>query len=235
MFIKAFRAIDDRESCERFAKGHEDVLLSIGIKKVTSSDDSWFDNPEVYVISLEENNVVYGGARIHVTNGEYELPLEEAVGRLDPRIYDEVRNVDNLRSGEICGLWSSNEMAGKGLSILLARASLAKAGVAIANQLKIKTLYSLMAPWTLRTAMKMGFKVLKTVGEKGAFSYPRPDLKATVVVLRDTDSLIEAREDERKAIIDLRNEPIQEREEEIFTGKEVYKVNYDLFIEGLNI
>ncbi len=92
-----------------------------------------------------------------------------------------------------------------------------------------------MAPWTLRTAMKMGFKVLKTVGEKGAFSYPRPDLKATVVVLRDTDSLIEAREDERKAIIDLRNEPIQEREEEIFTGKEVYKVNYDLFIEGLNI
>lgn len=233
MDIKAFKAVDNRVSCERFAKGHEEVLASIGIKKVTSSDHTWFDNPEVYVITLEENGIVYGGARIHVTNGEYELPLEKAIGRLDPKIYDEVRHVDNLRSGEICGLWSSSDAAGKGLSILLARASLAKAGVAVANQLKIKTLYSLMAPWTLRTAMKMGFQVLTKVGNKGSFDYPRADLKATVVVLHDTDVLNAARDEEREVIMNLRDKPIQKREEQIFTGKEIYDVNYNLFIEGI--
>ena len=235
MDIRAFRAVDDRDSCERFSQGHEEVLASIGIKKVTSSDKTWFENPEVYVIILEENNKVYGGARIHVTNGEFQLPLEEAIGKLDPKIYDEIRGEGNFRSGEICGLWSASEAAGKGLSILLARASLAKAGVAVANQLKIKTLYSLMAPWTLRTAMKMGFKVLDRVGEKGAFAYPRPDLKATVVILEDTDDLSSALEDERKVIMDLRDKPKQERKEELFQGKVVYDIDYDLYIQGLKV
>ncbi|MEN8136984.1 MAG: hypothetical protein ABFR62_00950 [Bacteroidota bacterium] len=235
MKIRAFKAIDDLDSCRRFALGHEEVLASIGIEKVTSSDHGWFHNPEVYVIILEQDGKVFGGARIHVTNGEYELPLEEAVGRLDPNIYGIIRSEGNFRSGEICGLWSANEFAGKGLSILLARASLAKAGVSLANQLKIKTLYSLMAPWTLRTATKMGFEILRTVGDNGSFSYPRPDLKATVVVLHDTDSLVKARDDERNVINDLRNRPVQERQEQIFLGKDVYDVSYELFIDGLDL
>ena len=91
--IRAFRAIDDLEACQKFVIGHRHVLENIGVKKVTSSKDEWMYNPGAFVIIVEslDGEKVYGGARVEVAGGSVKLPIEEATGYLDTRIYDVVK------------------------------------------------------------------------------------------------------------------------------------------------
>src|SRR4051812_11706677 len=88
--IRAFRAIDEPETCRLFVEGHADVLSSIGIKKVTSSKHEWTTNSAVFVIVVEDlaSNKVYGGARVHVAGGTEHLPIEQAITILDPSIHE---------------------------------------------------------------------------------------------------------------------------------------------------
>ena len=87
--LRAFRAIDDPETCERFIEGHTHVLTSIGVTKVTSSKNEWMLNPAAFVIIVEslDKQKVYGGARVHVAGGSQPLPIEEATVAMDPAIF----------------------------------------------------------------------------------------------------------------------------------------------------
>ncbi|MBC7399943.1 MAG: hypothetical protein H7289_08355, partial [Mucilaginibacter sp.] len=84
--LRAFRAIDEPETCALFVEGHTNVLTSIGVKKVTSSKNGWTTNPAVFVIVVEamDGKRIYGGARVHVSGGTERLPIEQAVSILDP-------------------------------------------------------------------------------------------------------------------------------------------------------
>ena len=115
--IRAFRAIDEEDTCERFAEGHKNVLLDYGITKVTTSNRSWFYNPGVYVIVIEseDGKSIYGGERIHIANDYAPLPLEEAIKVVDERVIDLVANYKSYGTGELCGLWNSKYIAGRGL------------------------------------------------------------------------------------------------------------------------
>lgn len=234
--IRAFRAIDDIESCEKFSEGHTDVLKSYGIKKVTSANTEWFHNPGVYVILVEtgEDFVAVGGARIHVSSPENDvpLPIEDAIGDLDHGIHALVRKYAKERTGEICGLWNAREVSGKGLSILLIRAGIAKSGLVIANQLKLNSLFGLCAPWTLDVMKNLGFSVEESLGDKGSFPYPRPDLLATVVIAKDTETLGTAARDEKKGIFNLREKPKQVRYEKGPKGD--HMIDYNLYIPHLS-
>ena len=142
--IRAFRAIDDLEACQKFVIGHRHVLENIGVKKVTSSKDEWMYNPGAFVIIVEslDGEKVYGGARVEVAGGSVKLPIEEATGYLDTRIYDVVKEYTPAGTGEICGLWNSREVAGMGIgSVFLTRAC-----VTISTQIRLSTLFALCAP-----------------------------------------------------------------------------------------
>src|SRR5690606_31850848 len=144
--VRVFRAIDDLESCKRFAEGHANVLRDYGVTKVTSSKNDWFYNPGVYValVEMEDTGEEVGGERIHLVNKEIPLPIEEAVSIVENRTNDLVAGyAENKLSGELCGLWNAKAIAGKGVSILLT-----KLGVALANRLRIDSLFVLCAPYT---------------------------------------------------------------------------------------
>lgn len=230
--IRAYRAVDDIPSCEKYAKGHEEVLLSYGITKVTSANYEWFYNPEVYVISVEEGNRVLGGARIHGSGGNQPLPIEDAIGYMDGGIYDMVRNEDQDKSGELCGLWNSKEIAGKGISVILTKACVAKVGVAIANALELRQLFVLCAPYTIKMVEEVGFKIINDLGEKGTFPYPKDDMLATALYIKDVDKLSSAANEKRQDIFDLRKEPQQVRKEKGTKGW--LELKYDLYIPFLD-
>src|ERR1700752_3532540 len=141
--IRAFKAIDDFESCLKFADGHGQVLSSYGVKKVTSSNTLWFSNPDVYVILVEslEDNKILGGTRIHVANNIQPLPMEEALAPMDKKVNTIVKEFSAFNTGELCGLWTTKETSGKGLSVLLTDAGVAEAGIALAHQLKLKSIF----------------------------------------------------------------------------------------------
>src|SRR6516225_9828387 len=115
--IRAFRAIDEKDTCEKFVEGHMKILKVFEITMITSANISWVTDPYTYVIVAEsmETGKVLGGARIQIAGGKLQLPLERAIHDLDNRIHDYIKQYIPDGTGELCGLWNSREIAGLGI------------------------------------------------------------------------------------------------------------------------
>lgn len=199
--LRAFRAIDEPHTCELFVSGHEHVLKSIGVTKVTSSKNEWINNPGAFVLIVEslDRDRVYGGARVHVAGGSEPLPMEQATGFLDPFVYNLIFNYSRYGTGELCGLWNSREIAGYGIGAIF----LIRAAVAIANQIGLQSLFALCAPYTIKLVANCGMELEKSIGNNGEFIYPKLDLIATAMVLKDVTLISKANIEDKEAIISL--------------------------------
>ena len=113
--IRAFRAIDDLKTCLKFIEGHRRVLAIYGIENITTNTDDWIYNPAIFVIVVEslDGKKMFGGARVQAANGITPLPIEEATGEMDSKIYDAQDG-----TAELSGLWNSKEVAGLGIGSL---------------------------------------------------------------------------------------------------------------------
>lgn len=228
--IRAFRAIDDPETCERFVKGHEYVLTSIGVTKVSSSKNEWTKNPSVFVLTVESLNgeILYGGARVHVAGGTQQLPIEQAVGMLDQKVFELIWNYNKYGTGELCGLWHSREIMGYGVgSIFLIRCC-----VAIAYSVGIQSLFALCAPYTIKPGESVGMEFETKIGNNGTFYYPKLDLIATAMVLKDVPRLSKAHEDDKIAIMDIREKLNLIRIEEL--RRKQITIHYNIEIPNLD-
>jgi hypothetical protein len=228
--LKAFRAIDEPETCALFVEGHVNVLTSIGVKKVTSSKNEWTTNPAVFVITVEslDGKRVYGGARVHVSGGTQPLPIEQATSALDASIHQLVWRYAQHGTGEICGLWNSREIAGYGIgSIFLTRAA-----VAISTQIGLESLFALCAPYTVKMAESVGYHIETSIGNEGTFYYPKLDLLATTMLNKDIKTLSSANEEDKQAIFKLRETLTLMRLEELRRKK--IKIYYELEIPKLD-
>lgn len=126
-------------------------------------------------------------------------------------------------AGELCALWNAKSIAGMGISILLTRA-----GIAVTNQLDIKTLVGICADYTLKMFQQVGFVVDNTLGTNGEFPYPNPSYTARVLGIMNASSLESAAEYDKKRMSSLRNNPVQSFvEQEVNTE---VKINYNLWI-----
>src|SRR5690606_25921463 len=91
--FRAFRAIDEPDSCMRFIEGHRKVLEIYGITMITASEALWVDHENTYVIMVEsqEDGRPLAGARVQIADGNLPLPIEDAVGKVDEKIYEIVK------------------------------------------------------------------------------------------------------------------------------------------------
>lgn len=228
--LRAFRAIDEPETCELFIEGHTNVLTSIGVTKVTSSKNEWSANPAAFVIIVEstDGKKVYGGARVHVAGGSQPLPIEQATGGMDARVFNLVNNFAQHGTGEICGLWNSQELSGYGIGTPL----LIRAGIAISSQIGLQSLFALCAPYTVKPVVNCGMVLVNGIGNKGTFYYPKIDLIATAMILKDVFSLEKAGEEDKLAMLAMRSYPNSLRIDEL-KQKEI-TINFRLQIPNLH-
>lgn len=227
--LRAFRAIDDPAACELFVEGHTHVLTSIGVTKVTSSKHEWTQNPAAFVIIVEslDGKKVYGGARVHVAGGSEPLPIEQATANLDSSVLNLVWKYAQHGTGEICGLWNSREIAGYGIgSIFLTRAA-----VAISTQIGLTSLFALCAQYTVAMAESVGYHKETSIGNDGTFYYPKMDLVATSMLHENIDTLSTAQEEDRNAILKLRESMNLVRTEVL--RKKSIEIHYELQIPNL--
>lgn len=229
--IRAFRATDDPETCEKFIAGHSKVLEHHGISKVTSANEEWAQSSAVFVVVVEdlERTKLFGGARLHASDGKNLLPIEEATKGFDEKIIDYVRQYAENGTGELCGLWNSIEVAGLGIGSLFPTKSI----VAMSTQLGINSIFSLCSPVTVRFNQWLGCKVFKDVGNEGTFYYPKLDLLATAVLLEDTVTLKEASQAGREAMLHLRANPVTMITEKSPKNRDV-DVHYNLIVKSAN-
>ena len=205
------------------------ILKVFGITMITSANIDWFHDPLTYVIIVEsaKNGKVLGGARLQISGGQIELPIESAVSELDSSIHSVIKTYREKGTAEVCGLWNSREIAGLGVgSVFLIRTA-----VAVAPMLNVKSLWALCAPYTIEMAEMAGFEIATFVGNEGTFYYPKDDLLATAMVLRNLDSLERAQPEEKNEIMELRSRPIQNKIETSRRG-DVFEIAYDLEIKN---
>jgi len=199
--FRAFRAVDEPEACLRFVEGHRKVLEIYGITMITSNKALWMEHESTYVILVEskEDGKVVGGARVQIADGNLLLPIEDAVGIIDKKIYDIVNSYKSDSVAELCGLWNSREIAGYGIgSTFLTRTS-----IALAKIIKLKTMLALCAPATVKMGSKCGFIIERSLGKDGFFNYPKLDLIATAMIIKDINNLETATEESLDFINDL--------------------------------
>ncbi len=228
--IRTFLAPDDPEACIKFIAGHKRLLEIYGISQITSNVQDWVNDPNTVVILVEdqETKMVYGGARIQMKSDQYELPIATAIGKYDPKIYKMI-DEDQQRGGtcELCGLWNSREIAGMGIGSHV----LARVGSVLAAKLPVVSLFVLCAPATVRMGKRVGCVVETSLGNNGLFYYPKDDLVATAMRLRNPEDLSNADENERIKVLSLRENLHQSLEER--GPKGTYNLEYNLNIPKL--
>lgn len=224
LILRAFKATDDPESCQKFLKGHGDILTSIGVNKVTSSEATWTENPGTFVLVVEdpETKAIYGGARIDSSMGTEPLPIASATGYMDEKIHDWIAKEAEQGTGEICGLWNSRKVAGMGFGSTF----LSRAAVAIAPKVGVHSLFGLAAPYTVALAEGLGYRILTEVGDNGTFYYPKLDLLATAMLLPDTLTMERAEALDRERVFSLREKPNQRIEEQ--SKRKTVDIQYQL-------
>ncbi|MEP7318117.1 MAG: hypothetical protein ABI921_05240 [Panacibacter sp.] len=230
--IRAFRAIDDYETCLKFYEGHKKVLENHGIFKLTTSNLSWAYSNSVFVVVVEsaDGSKLFGGARLHIADGISPLPIQEATSSFDSNIHKVVNKYAMNGTGEICGLWNSVEVAGYGIgSIFSIRAS-----TVIAEQIGIDSLFFLCSPVTVRFNKWIGSRVITEVGNNGTFYYPKLDLLATAVILEDATELRNAHPRERSKIMFMRKHLDAINEEKSPFKNITMQVQYDLTLPNAN-
>jgi hypothetical protein len=205
--IRAYKSPDDVETSLRYIDGHRKVLESYGVKMVTSASHDWLHDPDTYVVIVEseDGDRIFGGTRVQVRSSNLKMPMEHAIAKIDNSIYSYVDKIGDYNTAEFCGLFNSKEVAGYGIgSIFLGRIA-----IAISSQVGVKHLMGLCSPATLRNSLRVGFEILRDLGNNGKFYYPKEGLIATALIIRDIVNLPNATHDERERILDLRNNPVQ--------------------------
>lgn len=199
-------------------------MEAVGVKKLSSAQDEWTQNPNCYVITAVsgDGERVLGGSRVQIADGNMPLPIEEAIGPKDPKIYDQVRHLMPQNVAELCGMWNSREVAGLGVGSVYVN----RIGIAILTQIGVQHLMGLAASWTLDMGKRAGFLVNEELGNKGTFYYPKEDFVATAIHIPDVVNLPTAADDERELIMELRNKPCFSRVETTRMGEVL--INYEL-------
>lgn len=222
--IRGFRAVDDLEGSVRFHQGHTEVLSSYGLK-LTTADPAWIEDPNTYVILVEslDGTQAYGGSRIQISSENILLPMESAIGYMEPKIYDLVKELRKDGVAEICGLWNSAVVAGMGVGSTFS----IRCAFAYAGRLRIKSMFALCSPYTYRMAGNFGFHRLKSMGKEGVLPYPSEKQVAIVTFQDDVQNMNGASEAERTFIFNLRNTPTQITEEDVGKNNPI-EVHYQL-------
>jgi hypothetical protein len=199
--IRFFYPLQEQPICQDYIEGHRRVLVDYGILNVTSYNHEWIKNPFVYGVVAERDGKLVGGIRVQVADGVHSLPVEDAVGAIDGKVYDlvEKHRLDG-GAGELCGLWNSKEVAGQGISILLVRAA-----ISIINQIGFKTLLGICAEYSLPMFTRVGFRIDMSLGNEGNFIYPTSEYLAKVVGILNAENLETSTEYDRQRMLHLRS------------------------------
>lgn len=206
--IRAFKAIDEPDTCQEFINGHVNVLKAYGINSLISANGAWFSNPNVYCVIAEVNKKLVGGVRMHKVAENYPLPAEDSLSYADKNIHDVIKKHAKLGAGEACGLWNSKEVAGIGIGFLLS-----KAIIIISDQLELERAFALSSDHTTGMFRLIGFRVIRSLGKNGDFDYPTPKYVSRLLVV-NAKTLSYASPYNKQNMFSLRKNPVQTLKEQ---------------------
>lgn len=191
--------------CMQNAEVHAQVLRKYEISNITSAKAGWWNNSHTVVLLLQDADTKehLGGIRVQRWGNGLPLPLESALGAVDPRVHAWVASFASAGVGELCGLWCSPKLKGFGMGRTLTRM-----GLSLVAQLQLTTLFGLCDRSKVDANVAVGFMPEAALARAGRFEYPRPGLIAQLLRLRDAQRLLGATVDNRAAVNAYRDAPV---------------------------
>ncbi|MBK6832412.1 MAG: hypothetical protein IPG92_17495 [Flavobacteriales bacterium] len=225
ILIRAFRAVDEPESCQRFAAEHARVLADLGVDSVVVPDDSWARDPNTTVFVAEHRTLgMIAGIRLERATHDRPLRMQTCVAPMAPVVVPLLDELVPNGNAELCGLWNAHRFAGRGVPWLLINAA-----VAGASQLGLQTIVTFIAEYVAPYAERTGFVPIEHIGNSGRLVYPIPSIETWAMVLKDAITLADVDLHVRQKLMSLRTRPRQFRVEQP-KGKEIFVI-YDLLID----
>ena len=155
--IKSFKASNDVLSCIDFFEGHGKVLNKINSS--FANYQQWFGSEHIYGIVAKQNEEIIGGLLLfYPTNFNIFFPFEHLlIGTISNHRFETKNLPPNC--AEMFAVWNSESASGWGLSYFLL-----KAGLGLAQQLKIEKTYYLIPEYNIRLAERLGLEPVKHEG-----------------------------------------------------------------------
>jgi len=168
----------NEELCHKFLAGHRVALAKNGILNITSNNDEWIGNSNIYCLMISnEENLPIAGLRIEHFSDQRNMPIQDIADELTEKINSFVeKKIPNKNIAELCALWvhpdyRSNRMAIE-ITIL---------GVAKSYALTINNLILIGAQHSEKISNQVGFMRCDDVMQDRVFlTYPNPEYKAVV-------------------------------------------------------
>lgn len=226
--IRAFHAVQDRESSKRYLAEHAQVLKDIGVTSVIKPDETWMDDPDIVCVVAEHAELgMVAGIRLQRSKLGQSLPMERSLRELDPKVTPAMDVLRPQGNAELGALWNAHRFAGHGVPFLLISAA-----VSIANQIGLRSIVCLVAEYVSPYCAMNGFQKIAELGEKGEYVFPIPTIRSHAMVLPDVNCLDNAQDHERHRAFSLRLRPEQRRTE--VPKQTLLVVTYDLLLDKSN-
>ena len=224
--IRAFSPSIDRESTIRYVIEHARVLEAMGVYQALHMNYAWCADPDSSVVVAEHEQLgIVGGVRLQRSKPELPLPMEHMLSPLDEGVRTTMSLLQPHGNAEICGLWNAHRFAGRGVPMLLTAAA-----VSLASQLRLRSIVSISASYSMEYLVSCGFTSLRSLGNDGEFTFPVPSIRSFAMVNTDLFGLEKAAEPQRQRLISLRLQPEQVRVE--MPKRTELEVQYRLVLEG---
>ncbi len=203
--VKGYSAPQAVGNCARNAQLHAQVLERYDIKNITSAKQGWWHNRQTSVLLLENAATAepLGAIRLQRFGNGHPLPIESALGDVDRRVHAWVASFASGGVGELCGLWCSPKLRGFGMGAVLTRM-----GLALASQVKAKTILGLCDTRNVASNLSFGFARDPSLASQGTLDYPRPGLVAHVLRVPDALGMGSASAQNRLEIERYRSRPV---------------------------
>ena len=178
--IKAFKAVNDPGASVKFQNEHIKILNSYGLTNLSSSNEKWMMDENVYVIvcELQSTKKILGGLRVHAKSFNNLLPIEEALQELNYTINEQNINVSN--SGELCAFWICRDDR----YITNLNKIIVNAAITLSYLLGIDTLIIFGSPHTRKIALDAGFEY--DPFNNRSFLYPTKNYSTDILFHKNT-------------------------------------------------
>jgi hypothetical protein len=172
--IYGFWAKDNLDYCNIFEYGHKKVLTDHGLN-LTSNNNDWKKQENVFVFLAFEGNNPVGGIRFEKYDPRYKLSVERALSMHEPNIVKLLKDLKLKEFGEACGLWNDKVVSGEGLSIVLSHLCFIYAPMLDCNHM-----IAFNGIYTYKISQGMGGEIVDSIGDEGIFKYPNERFKSAV-------------------------------------------------------
>jgi hypothetical protein len=197
--IRSFKASEDSEAARAFVDGQTMCLAKYGIKGIASQSEAWLFNPNVYALIAEdcETGEVICGVRLHVKEGQTDMPFEGAIEQLDADMHDNIQAYSKAGAAEICGIWKAEHH-----SHFHSSASITRGVIALAHQLDLQYLFAFGGTHSVGILEREGFGYDENFSRDTEFVYPNKNYRS-IVTLLDMKTISERRMKEFYAIMNV--------------------------------